>query len=314
MPLDQLARRYADELFTRDMERKVREQQQKRVEVRKDHASRGMTMSGGYVAAEATIQAETIRRLAEARAEGLLSAYERAGVPFDDVALNEINEEISQFCTQQKGHAATSLHQFVAQVFGSNAPPNLSRSVIAQTDAVVNAASADIARNLRIRRYEIAFAERRAGKVNAADLGKKWDVFISHASEDKDGFVRPLAEALTKSGLSVWYDEMTLKIGDSLRRAIDQGLAHSQYGVVVLSHSFFSKEWPQQELDGLFTREVEGVKVILPIWHNITAEEVRRYSPILAGRLAANSKAGLDMVVRQLKEAMTTGDGACSST
>src|SRR5581483_877424 len=55
---------------------------------------------------------------------------------------------------------------------------------------------------------------------------------------------------LRKSGLTVWYDETTLKVGDSLRRAIDQALAQSQFGVVVLSHSFFSKEWPRQELNG----------------------------------------------------------------
>lgn len=73
---------------------------------------------------------------------------------------------------------------------------------------------------------------------------------------------------------------------------------------MVLSHNFFAKEWPQQELDGLFTREVEGVKVILPIWHNISAEEVRQHSPMLAGRVAANSSAGLDVVMRQLREAM----------
>ena len=35
--------------------------------------------------------------------------------------------------------------------------------------------------------------------------GKKWDVFISHASEDKP-YVEPLAKALEAAGVSVWYD------------------------------------------------------------------------------------------------------------
>jgi len=60
-----------------------------------------------------------------------------------------------------------------------------------------------------------------------------------------------LAESLRKKGARVWYDEFTLKIGDSLRRSIDKGLTKSRYGIVVLSPAFFKKEWAQKELDGL---------------------------------------------------------------
>jgi hypothetical protein len=95
-----------------------------------------------------------------------------------------------------------------------------------------------------------------------------------------------------------------LKVGDSLRRKIDEGLAHSRYGVVVLSKHFFSKEWPQNELDGLMSREIAGTKVILPIWHNITADEVRKNSPILAGRVAAKSEHGIEKVIAEVREAM----------
>ena len=34
-----------------------------------------------------------------------------------------------------------------------------------------------------------------------------------------------LAHALKSRGLQVWYDEFSLKLGDSLRRSIDRGLA-----------------------------------------------------------------------------------------
>src|SRR5690606_41724243 len=64
---------------------------------------------------------------------------------------------------------------------------------------------------------------------------REHDVFISHASEDKDEIVRPLAIALRNAGLSVWYDEFELKIGDSLRQKIDKGLSKSRFGIVVLS-------------------------------------------------------------------------------
>jgi hypothetical protein len=131
-----------------------------------------------------------------------------------------------------------------------------------------------------------------------------WDVFISHASEDKDDFVRPLAERLRHEGLRVWYDDFTLTVGDSLRRSIDHGLAKSRYGVVVVSLNFLKKEWPQKELDGLVAREVGGVKVILPVWHNISADEIRAYSPILADRLAVSSAKGLDHVTDQLLQAI----------
>jgi hypothetical protein len=124
----------------------------------------------------------------------------------------------------------------------------------------------------------------------------RFDVFISHASEDKDDFVRPLAAALTALGLKVWYDEWTLAIGDSLRQKIDEGLAASDYGIVVLSRTFFAKNWTQAELDGLFVREMAGHKVILPVWHEITKQEVLQHSPMLAGKLAAITEKGVDAV------------------
>jgi len=131
-----------------------------------------------------------------------------------------------------------------------------------------------------------------------------WDVFISHATEDKDSFARPLAKALQAKGLKVWFDEFSLSIGDRLRRSIDNGLANSRYGIVILSENFFKKEWPQQELDGLASREVSGTKVILPIWHNINEHQIRKYSPTLADRVAVTSSRGLDNVVIELLYAM----------
>jgi hypothetical protein len=133
----------------------------------------------------------------------------------------------------------------------------------------------------------------------------RWDVFLSHASEDKDAFARPLAEALRERGLQVWFDEFTLRVGDSLRRSIDKGLSASKFGVVVVSPAFLSKEWPQKELDGLVAREIDGHKVILPVWHNIDAAELRKHSPMLADRLAVSSEKGLKAVVEKLLDAIS---------
>lgn len=129
-----------------------------------------------------------------------------------------------------------------------------------------------------------------------------WDIFISHASEDKEAFAKPLALALQDQGLKVWFDAFTLSLGDSLRRSIDRGLAQSRYGIVVLSEAFFQKHWPQLELDGLVARETEGVKVILPIWHGIDQHRVRLHSPTLADRLAVSSERGLEHVVYQVMQ------------
>ena len=125
--------------------------------------------------------------------------------------------------------------------------------------------------------------------VAEAPDGRTFDVLISHASEDKDDVVRPLAIALRESGLSVWYDEFELRIGDSLRRKIDKGLASSRFGVVVVSKAFFGRGWTEYELDGLVTRAVSGDQILLPIWHNVSKSEVIGYSPSLADRVARST-------------------------
>lgn len=128
-----------------------------------------------------------------------------------------------------------------------------------------------------------------------------YDVFICHASEDKDSFVRPLAEKLRENHVEVWYDEFSLKVGDSLRRSIDKGLSKSRFGIVVLSKNFFKKEWPQRELDGLVQIETnKRTKNILPIWYGITHEEVLTYSPTLADKYALPSDKGLDFIISEL--------------
>lgn len=118
---------------------------------------------------------------------------------------------------------------------------------------------------------------------------QNWDVFISHASEDKEVFVRPLAQALQGLGVSVWYDEFSLRLGNSLSRSIDKGIARSRYGLIVISRAFISKPWPEYELRGLITREIEGRNVILSIWHGVDRKEVAEFSPSLADKVAVRT-------------------------
>lgn len=125
-------------------------------------------------------------------------------------------------------------------------------------------------------------------------MGELWDVFISHAREDKERVARPLAGLLKAAGLRVWIDENELQLGDSLRRKIDHALAGSRYGVVVLSPAFFAKEWPQRELDALSALGSESH--ILPVWHGVDQGFVARHSPTLADKIAVSTDRGLDQV------------------
>jgi hypothetical protein len=132
-----------------------------------------------------------------------------------------------------------------------------------------------------------------------------YDVFVSHASEDKEDFVKPFVDALQAKGLKVWYDAITLKVGDSLRASIDKGLLNSRYGIVVLSEAYIKKEWTVKELNGLFAKEIEGKKVILPIWHKITKNEVMNFSPMIADMLALNTSTySIDELADKIIEAI----------
>lgn len=138
---------------------------------------------------------------------------------------------------------------------------------------------------------------------DSENIHKEYDVFISHASEDKDEVVRPLVHALQTNGLRVWYDEFEMKIGDSLRRKIDKGLVNSKFGVVVLSKDFIKKGWTNYELDGIITKVTTGEQVILPIWHNITKREVIDFSPSLADKLARNTSSfTVDEIASEITE------------
>ncbi len=131
---------------------------------------------------------------------------------------------------------------------------------------------------------------------------KKEDLFISHASEDKDDFVRPLANLLRQYELDVWYDEFELSIGKSLSRSIDKGIANSNFGLIVLSKSFFNKNWTEYELKSLNSFEIENGDVLLPLWKDVTVKEVRKFSPYLADKFALTTKDSIEDIAIKIIE------------
>ncbi len=145
----------------------------------------------------------------------------------------------------------------------------------------------------------VAALNHEAGRL----IPKAWDVFISHASADKEEIVRPLAHALRHRGLRVWYDEFELQWGSTLRRAIDRGVGQSRFGIVVLSPAFFDRPWTNYELDSIVAQYMAGRQVILPLWHNVTLEDVRRFSPALAATLARSTqRATVDRLADEIAE------------
>ena len=123
------------------------------------------------------------------------------------------------------------------------------------------------------------------------------DTFICHASEDKQYVARPLRDALKEIGINAWLDESEVRVGDSIRRKIDEGLTTCRSATVILSKIFFDKYWTQYEMDGIFQRQVPGEIPLFPIRHGITVEEVANHSPSLAGIASLNSS---DQTIEQI--------------
>jgi hypothetical protein len=135
-----------------------------------------------------------------------------------------------------------------------------------------------------------------------------FDLFVSHASEDKERFVRPLVHALTEKHLAVWFDEHELRPGDSLIRSVEHGLARSRFAIVVLSPAFFEKRWPRAELDALATRELAtGDSVLLPIWLDVGADDVREFSPLLGDRFAIIGSRGIEYAANAISRRIRPG-------
>lgn len=130
---------------------------------------------------------------------------------------------------------------------------------------------------------------------------KQWDAFVSHASEDKEGVVRPLTHALKGMGVRIWLDAFEMRVGDGIRQKIDEGLANSRFGLIVASPHFFAKRWASAELDALF-----GLVEVLPVLHNLDEQELKRLSPLLAGKHCVSTTAGIAETAAVLAERIFT--------
>ena len=133
---------------------------------------------------------------------------------------------------------------------------------------------------------------------------EKFDIFISHASEDKENIARPLTKALYRWGYNVFLDELFIKMGDSISSRINVALNEADHCIVILSQAFFSKPWAVSELQSIINMNISQRKRILPIWHGITHDKVVEHVPLLADFRAADSSDGIDRLVYQIRDAV----------
>jgi hypothetical protein len=142
---------------------------------------------------------------------------------------------------------------------------------------------------------------------------EEWDFFISHATEDKESLASPLARELERAGFRVWLDTLEARVGDSIRARIDEGLARSKFGIVILSPVFFAKTWTRAELGALFAMEADDGPRMLPIWYGMSRTEVAQRSPLLADRVAIQSSNPVAIVQQLVRELGPRLDGSASA-
>jgi TIR domain len=127
-------------------------------------------------------------------------------------------------------------------------------------------------------------------------------VFISHASEDKQEIASPLAEALSNSGISVWYDEYEIIWGDSIFEKINEGLSNSIIGIVIFSPHFLNKNWPTTEFRTIATLMIKQKIRMLPLLHNISLDEITTKYPLLEDIHFQSSNTDISSLVEQVKK------------
>jgi hypothetical protein len=168
MPLDDAARNYAKNLFQKKQDEILKAQSKEFSDVASDFARRGLTTSGLYLSACGRVLLNQARLLAEARKESLIQAYAKSGLPFDDAALSEIKQEVTDFCEGHRKHATAALLQMLTQTFGGGAPANLGTALSAQIESGMSGIKAGLLRDLSIMRDEEILAARSSGPSKTA--------------------------------------------------------------------------------------------------------------------------------------------------
>lgn len=123
-----------------------------------------------------------------------------------------------------------------------------------------------------------------------AKMIPEYDVFLSHANKDKMDIVDNLYGSLETLGIKIFYDKKALEWGDKWKDRILEGIKRAEFAIIVISENFFDREWTEKELNELLNRQNRnGQKLILPILHHITMEDLRKKYPSVADIQAIES-------------------------
>jgi hypothetical protein len=222
-------------------------------------------------------------------------------------------------------HAADLAASFVTHTYDivANTPEGISSSGLA-TDPLIQARDLRFAGRVFLyidaeipdshaerlvtlgRELGIAAVVRGRRYASARTAEERPAAFISYDSRDRDDIARPLAQRLSAYGCPVWFDEFSLRVGDSLRESIERGMRDCQKCVLIVSPRFVANAgWTKTEFNAIFTREIhERNHLILPVWAGVTPEDVYNYSPTLADRYAISWDRGLEDVVLGIRKAI----------
>lgn len=212
MPLSQRARQYANDLYYKAEEEITGGSQNELAALANLMAAKSKLASGNHVRQILEHFEQRTKRTAQAKMDSLLAAYEKDGIPLNDPTLDEIGTEVTQYCENQQAKVIDYVIKRIKQLFPNGGPDGLIASSAQTFSTFVTNLIVNLKRDLRIKGHVIALDEKRSRELYAAGMEKQWDVFISHASEDKQQFVGPLERALGESGLLVWYDKTALTV------------------------------------------------------------------------------------------------------
>jgi hypothetical protein len=139
---------------------------------------------------------------------------------------------------------------------------------------------------------------------------RKPDAFIAHDTRDKDELARPLAYALARLGLVVWFDEFSLRPGNRLSEAIDRGLTNCRRAVLLVTPNLLeNNSWGATELSTLLTRAAYEPNTIIPVWARVGRTEVAARSARLADIVAIHARPNIDELASEIYAAVGGPEG-----
>ena len=280
-----------------DKEPAVERFHRERAEIAEQLGARGLLQSGAFVTELEQAAERVVVEFGESSLKRVIRLFEESLGPLTPAQANWIDELLED----QNINLAKGLG---GQIDGARRKLGVREGAV----EILQRAVVRLQRDRKLRfgplRVRAQLQQVAAGPSRSSDQ-PEWDVFISHAGEDRAEVAEPIADALIKRGYRVWLDQHQLGIGDRLFSKIDDGLKKSRFGLVILSPHFFLKKWPEAELNALAALEAtEGQKKVLPVWHQIDEAGVRAASPLMAAVFAARTADGLDRVIQQVTEVL----------